>query len=64
MIFQEKIYLNILDFQCIEPNNGFIIQLRYFDILLKENNYDLRKINFFKGLNLRELYEKFNYLCN
>ena len=50
--------------KCIEPNNGFIIQLRYFDILLNENNYDLRKINFFKGLNLRDLYEKFNYICN
>ena len=29
---------------CIEPNNLFIIQLHKFENLLKNNNYDLNKI--------------------
>ena len=50
--------------KCIEPNEGFIIQLKYFDELLNKNNYDLRKINFIKGLNLRELYQQYNFNFN
>jgi protein-tyrosine phosphatase len=42
----------------IEPNGGFIMQLKYFESLLNENNYDLRKINF-KKLDFRELWKKF-----
>ena len=30
----------------IDPNNGFRRQLKLFQKLLKENNYDLNKINF------------------
>ena len=30
----------------IDPNNGFRRQLKLFQDLLKENNYDLNKINF------------------
>ena len=29
----------------IEPNKGFVIQLEHFDKLLKENNYELSKID-------------------
>ncbi len=29
----------------IEPNNGFLRQLKKFQQLLEENNYDLNKIN-------------------
>ena len=32
----------------ISPNEGFIEQLKMFDKLLVENNYDLDKINFKK----------------
>ena len=42
----------------IEPNGGFIMQSKYFESLLNENNYDLRKINF-KKLDFRELWKKF-----
>ena len=34
------------------------MQLKYFESLLNENNYDLRKINF-KKLDFRELWKKF-----
>ncbi len=30
----------------ISPNEGFIQQLKIFERLLKDNNYDLNKINF------------------
>ena len=30
----------------ISPNEGFVAQLLKFEKLLKENNYDLSKINF------------------
>ena len=42
----------------ISPNCGFIMQLKYFESLLSENNYDLRKINF-KKLNFNELWKKY-----
>ena len=30
----------------IDPNDGFINQLKIFEDLLKKNNYDLNKIDF------------------
>ena len=42
----------------IEPNKGFIFQLRYFESMLNENNYDLEKIDFV-GFNYKEKWDKF-----
>ncbi len=42
----------------IAPNKGFIFQLRYFESMLNENNYDLDKIDFV-GFNYKEKWDKF-----
>ena len=42
----------------IEPNKGFIFQLKYFESMLNENNYDLDKIDFV-GFNYKEKWDKF-----
>ena len=42
----------------IAPNKGFIFQLRYFESMLNENNYDLEKIDFV-GFNYKEKWDKF-----
>ena len=36
----------------VEPNNGFISQLKQFETLLKNNNYKLENINF-KSINIK-----------
>ena len=38
----------------IGPNQGFVNQLKYFEQKLKENNYDLEKIDF-QNFDLNEL---------
>ena len=38
----------------IGPNIGFVMQLKYFEEQLKENNYDLEKIDF-QNFDLNEL---------
>ena len=30
----------------IDPNHGFVLQLKKFDLLLKDNNYEISKIDF------------------
>jgi len=44
----------------IGPNQGFVIQLKYFEQKLKESNYDLNKIDF-TNLDVKELNKKFEY---
>ncbi len=43
----------------IGPNIGFVMQLKYFEEKLKENNYDLEKNDFNNCLIVNELKKKF-----
>ena len=51
MWYKKKSYKKALDFvskkrSCVCPNNGFREQLQMFEKLLKDNDYDLNKIDF------------------
>ena len=42
----------------IRPNFGFVFQLKYFENLLKDNNYDLKKIDF-ENIDMKEKWNNF-----
>ena len=51
-------YSFVKKYRFIYPNYGFVFQLKYFEKLLVENNYDLNKINF-KQFDTKEKWNNF-----